>query len=198
MLMLIQIIPYRLLTFNGKNNQPRKRSTNSRSLNNRVMTTSTNKAMVATGGNPSVTVNRAPTQPPPVPSYKDKWVKRVYSATKTSTSPAVVVDFTVNDFGLPADTVVYVDKVQVWNLTAGAKGVETAFKNANSTDLGNDDVVAQDYSSLGQCPGVTYKVPLGHAKGVSNTTVVVSGYDLPKNGTGLPLLVAHLHCWVAV
>lgn len=147
--------------------------------------------------NPSVSVGKAPTQPPPVPEYKDKWVKRVYQALKNAATPSGSVDFGVTNFGLPSDAVVFVDKVQVWNLTPAAKGLEATFPQGNSTDLGTDNVVAQDFSSLGQCPGVTFKVPLGHAKGVSGTTVVVSAKNA-FTSTDNPQMVAHLTCWVAV
>lgn len=152
--------------------------------------------MVAVGQNPSTSVSRAPNQPPPVPLYKDKWVKRTYTATKVATA-AGATNFVVNDFGLPADTVVYVDKMQFWNLSASAKGLKATFFNSNATDLGNDSVVAEDWSSLGQCPGVTFKVPLGHAVGVSNGTALGSAESLPS-GTGTFTYVSHLHCWVAV
>lgn len=153
--------------------------------------------MLATGSNPSVVVSNAPVQPTAVPKYKDRWVKRVYQASVSTTDAATLANFTVDSFGVPTDTVVYVDKVQVWNLSANAKGVEVTFKATNTTDLGSDDVVATDWSSLGQCPGVTFKVPLGHAKGVSNATVVVAAKPLPS-GTGAFVFVTNLHCWVAV
>lgn len=157
---------------------------------------STSTAMLATGQNPSVSVGKSPVQPPPVPSYKDKWVRRIYASTITNSTGGVHT-FTVSSFGLPADTVVYVDKVQLWNLSAQARGVKCSFSLNNTTDLGNDNVESEDWSSLGQCPGVTFKVPLGHAKGVSNTATVVTAEALPTVTTSTTM-VCHLHCWVAV
>lgn len=153
--------------------------------------------MVATGSNPSVSVGKAPVQPPPVPKYKDKWVKRVYAATLSTTDSTTVASFQVASFGIPTDTVVFVDKVQVWNLSAQARGLTASFSVANTTDLGNDNVESEDWSSLGQCPGVTFKVPLGHAKGLSNSVTVVTAQALPS-GSNPANYVAHLHCWVAV
>lgn len=152
--------------------------------------------MVAVGQNPSVSVSKAPVEPPPVPSYKDKWVKRVYRSVKTSTSSSTV-SFSVSDFGLPTDTVVYVDKVQLWNLTANARGMNGTFHLNTTTDLGNDDVVASDFSSLGQCPGMTFKVPTGHAKGVSNSSVIADMENLFGGTSVFGTGVCHLHCWVA-
>ena len=118
--------------------------------------------MVATGSNPSIVVSRAPTEPPPIPSSKDKWVKRIISATTLLTASVAGVCV------VPADLVGgFIDKIQVWGVDTRA--IVVTLKQGNFTDLGADDIVADDYSSYAQLPGMTFKVPVGHATEVQSS-----------------------------
>lgn len=154
---------------------------------------------MATGMNPSVEVGAAPDHPPPVTNYGEKWVLRTYQAQKTSSSATGGVTFSANDFGLSANNTFYVDKVQVWRLTntADSSGLFASFYQQNLTDLGGDALVARDYGTATSLAGMTFKVPLGHAKDVSvgSTSLVDCN---PAYGTAQgQTFCAHLHCWVS-
>jgi len=147
------------------------------------------RAMVAVGQNPSIQVSKAPIEPPPIPSTGDKWVKRVYPQLFSISAGSSVVDVTV------PSTVVggFLDKVQVWGLDNTRMSVN--FKTGNCTDLGTDDVSASDYSSQAQLPGITFKVPLGHAKAISATTSPVISVD---QRTDAQTVVIHYHAFVKI
>lgn len=190
------------MTFNGKNSQPRKRSTNSRALSTRTHRSPVNVAMMATGTNPSLSLGKAPSNPPPVPTYGDKWVKRVYSCFKNATTSTGTAVFTQADFGAPGRF--FVDKFQVWRLgfdTTAEPGLRARFKQGAFTDLGADDVVSDDYGSGTSLPGVTCKVPLGHAVGVANTgttSLVEVAPVVSATTSANACYVVHMTCWVSV
>jgi len=143
------------------------------------------KAMVATGSNPSIVVSRAPTEPPPIPGTKDKWVKRIISQTVTNLA-------TFPNVSVPADLISgFIDKIQVWGVDTRALNV--TFKQGNFTDLGQNDIIASYYSSYAQLPGMTVKVPVGHATAVSgaaNFSLMTVTAPLPET------LVIHYHAWI--
>lgn len=143
------------------------------------------KAMVATGSNPSIVVSRAPVEPPPIPASQDKWVKRVIAQTVTNLA-------TFPDVSVPADLISgFIDKIQVWGVDT--RTLNVTFKQDAFTDLGPNEILASDYSSYAQLPGITVKVPVGHAKGVSGAT----NFSLLKVTAPLPeTLVVHYHAWI--
>jgi len=143
------------------------------------------KAMVATGTNPSVVISRAPIEPPPIPQVKDKWVKRVIEQTVTNLA-------TFPNVSVPAELISgFIDKIQVWGVDT--RSLDVTFKQGNFTDLGANDIVARDYSSYAQLPGMTIKVPVGHATAVSGAT----NFSLLTVNTPLPTtLVVHYHAWI--
>jgi len=178
-----------------------KRHTNTRTLGTRDHTSTQSKASIATGQNPSVSVSRGPANPPPVPAYGDKWVKRTYSAVKIATAGSPV-DFLQSSFGVPGTF--YVDKVQAWNLSSSGvsqiTGLGATLKQGLITDLGSDDIVGNDFGTANALASVTFKVPLGHAKAVANTgTGVIVSCDAvsPLANTGGNYLV-HLHVWTSI
>jgi len=159
--------------------------------------------MEATGSNPSITSGPAPDHPPPIPTYGNKWVQRVYAAVFTENLPGEGVQFRANGFNTPG--VYFVDKVQVWKLpspTGGNVGLDSGFYQGNSTDLGVDTVNVQDFGTATSLPGVTFKVPIGHAKEVNNTVtdILFDAKDIAiTNGsTFKSSFVGHLHCWVKI
>lgn len=163
-----------------------KRHTNTRTLGTRGTTSSMSKAMVATGSNPSIAISRAPIEPPPIPASKDKWIKRIIASTTSLGTGGT-------DIVVPADLVGgFIDKIQVWGVDT--RSVTVTFKQGNFTDLGADDIVASDYSSYAQLPGLTVKVPVGHAIEISGAAnfsllkVAASGDDSKA--------VVHYHAWV--
>jgi hypothetical protein len=159
--------------------------------------------MIATGSNPSLTLGKAPSNPPPIANYSDKWVKRTYSAFKNAGSAIGEASFLANGFNVPGGKY-YVDKIQVWRLgfdTSAEPGIQATFKQGNFTDLGVDDVVGTDYGSGVSLPGVTCKVPLGHATGVSTTStspLVESRPVVTATTSQNASYVCHLTCWVSI
>jgi hypothetical protein len=153
--------------------------------------------MVATGTNPSITVGKAPNHPPPVPTYGDKWVKRVYSAVKANGSTIADVVFNGADFAIPGTGSFYVDKLQVWNASTVDGNITANFSQGTVTDLGDDDVQARDYGNASSMAGVTFKVPLGHAKRVTNSATGSTLVTIKDGGVSRTYVV-HLHCWVSI
>jgi len=156
---------------------------------------------MAVGQNPSVSISRGPANPPPVPAYGDKWVRRTYSAVKTAVAGSPV-DFLQSSFGVPG--VYYIDKVQAWNLSSTGvnqvTGLGATLKQGLITDLGTDDIVGNDFGSANSLASVTFKVPLGHAKAVANTgTGVIVSCDAvsPLANAGGNYCV-HIHVWVSL
>jgi hypothetical protein len=177
------------------------RHTNTRTLGTRNATSNTSTASLAVGQNPSVSVGEAPPHPPPIPSYGDKWVRRVYSAVKVAATSGTT-DFLQSSFGIPGPY--FVDKVHVWSLfstgNTSVNCLQASFVQGTSTDLGADDVTADDYGTSASLAGVTFKVPLGHAKEVANTgTAVIVKCGAPT-GISVPssAFVVHLAVWVAI
>jgi len=146
------------------------------------------KSMVAVGQNPSIQVSRAPIEPPPIAQSGDKWVKRVFPQEFS------VPTGTANSLIAPPSSVIggFIDKVQVWGLNLTR--LTASLKVDNCTDLGTDDVTASDYSSQAQLPGITFKVPLGHAKAVETATDYV--LSIGQSTVAIQTIVIHYHAWV--
>lgn len=165
-------------------------------------TSNLSTAEMATGQNPSISVGSAPDHPPPVTIYGERWVQRTYQATQTATLTATGgVAFNSNMFGIPGNF--YVDKVQIWKLTQNSgPGIMGFFYQNTTTDLGGDTVVSTDYGTATSLAGMTFKVPLGHAKLVtasSSTALVDCNPAIIKPAPyGLDSYVCHLHCWVSI
>jgi len=148
------------------NNKPRNSSTNKRVLSARSSTSS--RAQVATGNAPYITVGKAANQPPPIPQYRDKWVKRTYQVNLKSsgTNP---VTLAANSFGpTVAGDLAFLDKLSVWCCnTAQNTGLTASLNQGYVTDSGiQDPVTSQDWGSSMALPGTTFKVPTGHAKAI--------------------------------
>lgn len=157
---------------------------------------------MAVGTNPSLQLGRAPAHPAPVPVYSDKWVKRTYSASLTTAAPAQSVDFLASSFSVPG-TKFFVDKMQVWKVdppAGAAVGLKATFKQGLFTDLGADDVAATDYGTASSLPGVTMKVPVGHAIGVATDggNLVTCVPVVPAASGATVAFVAHLTCFVSI
>lgn len=152
-------------------------------------------AMVATGSNPSISVGKAPNHPPPVPVYGDKWVRRIYSTRKVPQTGENEVAFTGGDFSIPGNF--YVDKLQIWNASTVDGILNAKFIQVTTTDLGDDDVAAVDYGTASSMAGITFKVPLGHAKRVTNSTSQNTLVTVTSAKAGATYVV-HLHCWVSI
>lgn len=184
------------MTFNGKNTQPRKSSTNKRALSTRRQQQPVTASMV-TGQNPSVSGTRAPPEPTPVPSYGNKWVKRTYQSTKTETATNGGVSFLNSSFDVPGPY--FVDKVTVWKVGFNGLGLLARAQPQNYTDLGGSQVGATDYGTGMTLPGVTFKTPVGHAKQMSNsgTTSLVTA-NTAASSTTLETFVCNLTCWVSL
>lgn len=161
--------------------------------------------MLATGMNPALQLGKCPDHPPPVPLYGDKWVRRTYSSgVKTSTAGSAGVDFLPNAFGVPGDRY-YVDKLQVWRLDlptgTSEPGLLATFHQGVFTDLGAVEVSGSDFGTATSLPGVTCKVPLGHATGVSTSgtsSLVSCNSASAATGVGVENYVAHLTAWVSI
>lgn len=170
----------------------------------RPSTAPVSTAMLATGTNPSLTLGKAPSNPPPVPSYKDKWVKRTYQSFKSAANATGTASFLNSSFGVPGDKY-FVDKIQVWRLgfdNVAEPGLVATFNQGFFTDLGVDAVTAMDFGTGSALPGVTCKVPLGHAVGVSTagTNSILDVTPAVASGTqsATANYVAHLTCWVSI
>lgn len=168
----------------------------------RQLTTPVSTTRMAVGTNPSLQLGRAPPHPVPVPVYSDKWVRRTYSASLTSAAPAQQVDFAASSFNVPGSKF-FVDKIQVWKVdppAGAAVGIRATFKQGLFTDLGADDVAATDYGTASSLPGVTCKVPVGHAIGVATDggalVTCVPVVLAPTNAT--VAFVCHLTCFVSI
>lgn len=158
--------------------------------------------MLAIGANPSLQLGRAPAHPAPVPVYSDKWVRRTYSASLSTAAPAQSVDFTAQLFGVPGAKF-FVDKIQVWKVDppgSAAVGIRATFKQGLFTDLGADDVAATDYGTASSLPGVTMKVPIGHAIGVAvDAGNMVTCVPITLAASGATVTYAcHLTCFVSI
>jgi hypothetical protein len=187
------------MTFKRNGKQPRKSSTNRRALSTRFNPRSASTINSATGSSPAISAGPAPDHPPPVPVYGDKWEYRTYSAAFTEAQPNEGVQFRANGFNTPG--AFFVDKIQVWRLfSTEGTGINTGFYQINSTDLGNNQVVnVEDYGTATSLPGVTFKVPLGHAREVNDTLQDILVDAKPAiQGSQKASFVAHLHCWVQV
>jgi hypothetical protein len=161
------------------------------------------KSAVATGEMPSISVGPAPDHPPPATSYGETWVMRTYQSSKTATSATGGVTFGSSDFGLSASDTFFLDKVQIWRLTntATSSGIAGFFYQQNSTDLGGDVVIARDYGTATSLAGMTFKLPLGHAKSISagSTSSAVSIVDCnPAYGVELATYCCQIHCWISI
>lgn len=151
--------------------------------------------------NPSLMLGTAPPNPTPVPAYTDKWVRRIYSAALTTQTAVKEVSFPPSAFNVPGR--LFVDKLQVWKVSdkGTSVGIKATFKQGVFTDLGADDVIASDYGSASSLPGVTCKVPMGHAISVdasANPLVVCAPVFPDALTTTSATFVCHLHCWIAV
>jgi len=186
-----------------------KRHTNTRTLGTRGTTStspqSVSRSAIATGQNPSIAIGKAPANPTPIPAIADKWVQRTYSCVKlgtatTSPTPAPPVEFLNSSFGCPGPY--YIDKIQVWKLgTNDQLGLSASVAQGNITDLGADSVVGNDFGSAMAIPGVTFKIPLGHAKQIPNTgtTTLVSCTPVaPLETSSAQTYVCHMTVWVAI
>jgi len=155
------------------------------------------RGAVATGQNPSVTVGKAGPNPNPVPTYGNKWVHRTYQKVISETAAGSGVLFKSDSFGVTGSF--FVDKMSVWKLGLNGVGLRANFRQGTSTDLGTDDVTAEDFGSGSSLPGVTFKVPLGHAKEVTSTTVVeLLQADTPNTSSTVEAYVCQLTCWVQI
>lgn len=148
--------------------------------------------MIATGQNPSISVGPAPTQPGPVPDYLDKWVLRTYrkeySVPKLATVGAYTSCTAPNELNGA-----FLEKVQVWGV--GTQSLYLALQQGVVSDLGQDEILASDYSSLAQLPGVTFMVPPGHATGILTGDNICKIFQLVD--TAFKVIV-HYHAWVRV
>jgi hypothetical protein len=154
--------------------------------------------MMATGSNPSVSVGRAPNHPPPVPTYGNKWVKRTYSSVKTNGAAAADLSFSGGEFGIPGTGSFYVDKLQVWNTSTVDGSINVSFLQGLSTDLGDDPVNVTEYGNAFSMAGVTFKVPLGHAKRVDGSSGSSNNLVTVFSAKASTTYVVHLHCWVSI
>lgn len=125
----------------------------------------------------------------------------MYQKTKNTTNTASgSCSFNASDFGIPGTF--FVDKVQVWKLTQqSGPGITGYFYQANVTDLSGDTVVSTDFGTATSLAGMTYKVPLGHAKGLTASVgaqlidcnpAIISTSTYPTDS-----YVCNLHCWVS-
>jgi hypothetical protein len=159
--------------------------------------------MVATGQNPSISIGKAPSNPPPVPRYSDKWVKRVYSSNPIAVALAntsVDVDINLLFPGLPANSTVFFDKIQVWN-TDRLSNCRVGLLSNPITDLGVvDTILVDDYGTSSDLSGVTFVIPLGHAKQVisSSTTNVLQFNAGASTNSFVGTYVVHSHIWVQI
>lgn len=83
------------------------------------------------------------------------------------------------------------DKVSIWGI--GTQSLYTTLAQSACTDLGNDDVTASDFSSLAQCPGITYKIPVGHATEIAASSVVLR---IDQLGDIAFKAIVHWHAWI--
>jgi len=152
---------------------------------------------MAVGQNPSITVGPAAPQPAPVPKYGDKFVLRTYQAFKTESTAGTGVNFLQSSFSAPGPY--YVDKISIWKVGVNGTGIRATFSQGISTDLGTDDIEATDFGSADSLPGVTFKVPLGHAKQVANVgsnTLISAAPNVTD--AALQTFVCNLSCWVQI
>jgi len=155
---------------------------------------------MATGQNPSITSGRAPANPQPIPIYGDKWVRRTFSAQGAANEGTGVL-FSPASFGIPVGNY-FIDKMQVWNTApATGAGIKALFKTALTTDLGTDTVQVLDYGSATSLAGVSFKIPVGHAKLLSSTdSNSILDVDVAQvlNSANKVNFVCHAHCWVQI
>lgn len=151
--------------------------------------------------NPSLMLGSAPSNPTPVPVYTDKWVRRTYAAALSVQNPLKEASFPPSVFNLPGRF--FVDKMQVWKVGDNdtSVGIKATFKQGVFTDLGVDDVIATDYGTSSSLPGVSCKVPAGHAVSVAPEAdiLAVCAPVFPDASTNTSAtFVCHLHCWIAI
>jgi len=157
---------------------------------------------MATSENPSIEVGIAPDHPTPLPVYGDKFEYRSYSSPVfTEAAAGEGVQFRANGFSAPGNF--FVDKVQVWKVsTGGGLGLNAGFYCATSTDLSATEVVnGTDLGTANSLPGMTFKVPTGHAVEVSNatTSIVADAKCMSEAGSTVKnSFVCYLHCWVRI
>jgi hypothetical protein len=142
-------------------------------------------AQIATGGVPYVTTGKAPPNPRPVPVYRDTWVKRTYQVSKT-VATGTQASLKANELGpTVAGDIGFVDKITVWGLNPGS-GLSAALNQSTVTDSDlSDPLTVKDFGSATSLPGVTFKVPLGHAKAVDLHDVIVLATADPAITTAL-------------
>jgi len=139
--------------------------------------------------NPSITVSKAPVEPPPIPKTGDKWARRTIQ--QEVSVPAAASGQLVELIQPPPEcTGGILDRVTVWGVGTQSLYV-TLFQSAVS-DLGSDEVVANDYSSLAQLPGVTFTLPEGHAIELTTNT---NAMKIDRLTTAFKVVV-HYHLWI--
>lgn len=173
------------------------KTTKSAKRTSRFIPAASNSAAV----NPSLMIGIAPPNPTPVPIYTDKWVRRVYGAAISTQTAVKEVSFPPSAFNVPGK--LFVDKLQVWKIgdKDNSTGIKATFKQGVFTDLGADDVTATDFGTANSLPGVSCKVPMGHAISVdagANPLVVCAPVFPDPSTTTSATFVCHLTCWVAI
>jgi hypothetical protein len=95
----------------------------------------------------------------------------------------------------------FVDKITVWGLNPGS-GLSAALNQSTVTDSGlSDPITVKDFGSATSLPGVTFKVPLGHAKAVDLHDVTVLATADPAITTALLTnnsFVFQVTLWVSI
>jgi len=186
--------------FNKTQNQPRNSSTNARVLSARPLN-NMSKGQIATNSAPVVTVGRAAAQPPPAPRYRDKWVLRTYQIDKATTSSTNDASLLASDIGpAVAGDLGFIDKISVWNTTPNA-GISASLNQGTVTDSGiTDPVTGLDWGSYNSLPGVTFKVPTGHAKAIDlHAATVLATATTLQQGTGTAYHYCfHVSLWVSI
>lgn len=144
-----------------------------------------------------VQIGPAPPQPTPVPQYGSKFVRRVYQTLKTETSASSGVEFLNSSFGIPG--YYYIDKLSVWKVGLNGTGMEAQFNPANAMENNPQPVKVNDFGSGTSLPGVTFKVPVGHAKQLPSTgsTILLSCKPVVGSST-TETFVANLYVWVQI
>lgn len=124
---------------------------------------------MATGYTETITVSSAPDQPPPVPKYGEKWAKRLIQF-EVSLPKATGANQYVNILAPTELDTAILDSLTIWGV--GTQSLYASLNSGTTTDLNQGFVDADDFSSLAQLPGVCFRIPVGHAKGLSNGAVL--------------------------